>query len=79
MTYYKLRCVPCGEDYAPLRATEPGDMLYPNYEECAQNAGLHNAERLEAFHNKHSGPEHKLVEVVVEGESIGILGVPRRK
>jgi hypothetical protein len=62
--YYKLRCVTCNVDFKPLRATEPGELLYPDYERSKVEAGCTNAEALELFHLEHRG--HCLEEVKVE-------------
>lgn len=69
MTYYKLRCNTCDEDYIPLRATEPGELLYPDYDETCPCCGgeRHRSvslDNLRVFHRKHRN--HDLVEVVEE-------------
>lgn len=48
MTYYRLRCETHKEDFMPLLATEPGEMLaWPNPEDATQTrtAGASNIER----------------------------------
>jgi hypothetical protein len=73
VTYYQLRCETCKETHTPLLATQPGELLYPDYyrtcDHCGETTrydGAHTGltmllEGLESFHRKHTG--HVLVEI----------------
>lgn len=70
MIYYALRCETCQENFKPLLATEPGELLNPDYETTCPCCGgtVHDESRnmrtLRQFHEKHAG--HNLVEVPEE-------------
>lgn len=76
MTYYQLRCETCQETHLPLMATEPGELLYPDYDRTCPCCGatarydeIHTGptmllEGLECFHRKHRG--HNLIEITEE-------------
>lgn len=55
MSYYQLVCETHDEEFKPVLATSPEELLAPDYEDAAQESGRLNAERLEEFHQKHSG------------------------
>lgn len=64
--YYQLHCATCGELFKPLVATEPNELLCPDYAEVEQ--GGYNLtsllELLRAFHETHR--VHTLETVDVE-------------
>lgn len=53
--YFKLTCYTCKEAFEPLRATSPGELLSPDYEDEYSGAGTNNLESLRSFHEKHRG------------------------
>ena len=62
IVYYQLRCATCDELFPPLCTTTPDELLRPDYDECAEQAGELNAERLREFHRTHQGHELETVE-----------------
>ena len=71
MTYYQLCCTTCKETLKRLCATEPGELLDPDYEACENTAGWQNMEALQLFHDKRAG--HGLVTVAYEGDVLKIV------
>ncbi len=53
MTYYRLYCETHDEFFKPLAATEPGELLNPDYEQCRKNTTDFLAGQLRDFHAKH--------------------------
>jgi hypothetical protein len=58
--YYVLRCVTCDETFPPLVATDPDELLCPEYDEITPML----AERLSDFHNRHAGHQLRAVDNV---------------
>lgn len=59
---YVLRCAPCYAIFGSLVATQPGEMLKPDYEKLEKKL----ARRLRDFHAAHTGPGHKTEEIAYE-------------
>lgn len=57
-TYYQLRCATCDELFKPLVSTEPNELLNPDYEQSAEQAGESNTDQLRAFHDQHTHMGH---------------------
>jgi hypothetical protein len=53
--YYRLDCITCKETFKPIVATNPAELLYPDYDECEEQAGIHNRDALWRFHQQHYG------------------------
>lgn len=51
--YYQLLCEECKEEFKPLLATSPNELLYPDYEESEKEGGVLNTESLRRFHEHH--------------------------
>jgi hypothetical protein len=51
--YYQLVCKTDGEIFKPLLATSPDELLAPDYELTAEEAGVMNADSLRSFHKRH--------------------------
>jgi hypothetical protein len=52
-SYYQLVCKTCDEIFKPMLATSPDELLYPDYEATAEEAGTMNADSLRSFHERH--------------------------
>lgn len=67
MTYFKLHCRTCGEDFKPLRSDTRGELLYPEYDDAANARANRNMEALEHFHRTHGDHELEEIEEFIEG------------
>jgi hypothetical protein len=67
MTYYQLRCCTCGESFWPVVATNPNELLAPDFEQMKQQAGSVNADLFHEWFALHSG--HDLQEIPLGPES----------
>lgn len=69
-TVYKLHCSMCDETFAPVVATERGEMLSPDFSVPESHAiPWRDYEELLDFHRKHKG--HKLMEIELPKEHFG--------
>ncbi len=60
---YMLKCATCNEQFLPLVATEPGELLFPHRNRCEEQIGELLTDKLFDWREEHEGHEVEEVEI----------------